>query len=94
MRFTPPPENLVRAEVVEGVRARAAMAADALHLSGVACFRALMHAEYADLVLIEVEAVPDLAPGSDLYQQARSARLSADCATNFYAACEAFFSCA
>ena len=71
VRFTPPPEHLVRAEVIEGVRARAAMAADALHLHGAASLRALMHAEYADVVIIEAEALPDLTLGSDLYQQAR-----------------------
>ena len=72
MRFTPPPPELVRAQVLEGVRARAQMAADALRLSGAATLRALMHAEYADLVVVEAEAFPDLSPGSDLFQQVRA----------------------
>ncbi|CAL8461852.1 g1383 [Coccomyxa elongata] len=70
VRVTPPPEGLVRGDVLAGVRARAEMVADALGLNGVALLDALMHAETADLVLIEANAIPDLSPSSDLYQQA------------------------
>lgn len=78
MRVTPPPEALVRGDVLAGVRARAEMVADALGLNGAALLDALMHADTADLVLIEANAIPDLSPSSDLYQQARP-RLSLDC---------------
>ena len=58
--------------MLAGVRARAEMVADALGLNGVALLEALMHAESADLVLIEANAIPDIAPSSDLYQQVLS----------------------
>ena len=61
--------------------ARAQMAADALRLAGVARLRALMHAEYADLVVVEAEALPDLSPGSDLYQQVAAQNLELRCTT-------------
>ena len=69
VRVTPPPGDLVREDVLAGVRARAEMVADALGLNGAASLEALMHAESADLVLIEANAIPDISPGSDLFQQ-------------------------
>ena len=72
VRVTPLPGTLVREDVLAGVRARAEMVADALGLNGVALLEALMHAESADLVLIEANAIPDIAPSSDLYQQVLS----------------------
>lgn len=71
VRVTPPPEALVRGDVLAGVRARAEMVADALGLNGAALLDALIHADTADLVLIETHAIPDLSPSSDLYQQVR-----------------------
>jgi len=69
VRVTPPPDALVRADVLAGVRMRAEMVADHLGLNGAALLEALVHAETADLVLIEAHAVPDLSSSSDLYQQ-------------------------
>ena len=69
VRVTPLPESLVREDVLAGVLARAEMVADALGLNGAALLEALMHAESADLVLIEANAIPDISPSSDLYQQ-------------------------
>ncbi|MBC7971607.1 MAG: hypothetical protein H7Z11_16035 [Verrucomicrobia bacterium] len=72
VRVTPPPPNLVREDVLAGVLARAEMVADALGLNGAASLEALMHAESADLVIIEANAIPDISPSSDLYQQVPS----------------------
>lgn len=69
MRLTPPPASLVREDVLQGVRMRAEMVADALGLNGVAQLDALMHAESADLVVVDAHAIPYLDMSSDLYQQ-------------------------
>ena len=69
MRFTPPPAHLARPEVLKGVRDRATMVADALGLNGVAQLDAFMHADSADLVLVNAHAIPDMSPASDIFQQ-------------------------
>ena len=69
MRVTPPPADLVRGEVLEGVRERARMVADALGLNGLAQLDAFMHAESADLVVVAAHAIPDMSSSSDLFQQ-------------------------
>lgn len=69
MRFTPPPAHLARPEVVRGVCDRAKMVADALGLNGVAQLDAFMHADSADLVLVNVHTIPDMSPASDIFQQ-------------------------
>lgn len=72
MRLTPPPASLVREDVLQGVRMRAEMVADALGLNSVAQLDALMHAESADLVVVDAHAIPYLDMSSDLYQQVRT----------------------
>ena len=69
MRFTPPPAHLARPEVLKGVCDRAKMVADALGLNGVAQLDAFMHADSADLVLVNAHAIPDMSPASDIFQQ-------------------------
>ena len=69
MRVTPPPAHLVRGEVLEGVRERARMVADALGLNGLAQLDAFMHADSADLVVVAAHAIPDMSSSSDLFQQ-------------------------
>jgi D-alanine-D-alanine ligase-like ATP-grasp enzyme len=69
VRLTPPPAALVREDVLQGVRMRAEMVADALGLNGLAQLDVLMHAETADVVVVEAHAIPYLSPSSDLWQQ-------------------------
>ena len=69
MRFTPPPAHLARPEVLKGVCDRAKMVADALGLNGVAQLDAFMHADSADLVLVNAHAIPDMSSASDIFQQ-------------------------
>lgn len=69
MRFTPPPAHLVRPEVLQGVCDRAKMVADALGLNGVAQLDAFMHADSADLVVVNTHAIPDMSASSDIFQQ-------------------------
>ena len=69
MRFTPPPAHLARPEVLKGVCDRARMVADALGLNGVAQLDAFMHADSADLVLVNAHAIPDMSSASDIFQQ-------------------------
>ena len=69
MRCTPPPAHLARPEVLQGVCDRAKMVADALGLNGVAQLDAFMHADSADLVLVNAHAIPDMSPASDIFQQ-------------------------
>lgn len=51
---------------------RAELVADRLGLAGVASVDAFMNADTAELIVLEADAVPSLAPSADLLQQARA----------------------
>jgi hypothetical protein len=60
---------VVPAEVLAGAAARAELVADRLGLAGLAAIDAFMNADTAELIVLEADPVPSLAPASDLLQQ-------------------------
>ncbi|KAK9846551.1 hypothetical protein WJX81_006432 [Elliptochloris bilobata] len=70
LRLTPPPEEAVPAEVLAGVARRAELVADRLGLAGMASVDAFMNADTAELIVLEADVVPSLAPSAELLQQA------------------------
>jgi len=60
---------VVPAEVLAGAAARAELVADRLGLAGLAAVDAFMNADTAELIVLEADPVPSLAPASDLLQQ-------------------------
>jgi len=67
--FHTPTSSSGAAEVLQGVCDRAKMVADALGLNGVAQLDAFMHADSADLVVVNTHAIPDMSASSDIFQQ-------------------------
>ena len=73
LRLTPPPEEVVPAEVLAGAARRAELVADRLGLAGLASVDAFMNADTAELIVLEADVTPSFAPAADLLQQVRSA---------------------
>ncbi|KAK9819932.1 hypothetical protein WJX72_004090 [[Myrmecia] bisecta] len=70
INLTPPPPDFVRPEVLNSVKARVELVADQLGLSGLARVDAFMHADTAEIIVIEVNTIPGMTPSTVLMQQA------------------------
>eukprot|EP00798_Chlamydomonas_sp_ICE-L_P023288 gene23288-30524_t len=70
MYLTPVPEIIASDITLREAMARAEAATDKLCLTGIARLDAFMHVTTGELIVIELETLPDLGPDSILYQQA------------------------
>ena len=70
VRVTPPPPSLVPDAVMDGVRARVELAADALGMAGGAVLTAFVEAQHAEIIVADVAATPPLHRGGALLGQA------------------------
>jgi len=67
--LTPPPEELISAASVREARSRVQMVADRLALSGAAVVGTFVSVANGDIVVVDVNCVPDFVPGAPLLQQ-------------------------
>ena len=67
--LTPPPEELISAASVREARSRVQMVADRLALSGAAVVSTFVSVANGDIVVVDVNCVPDFVPGAPLLQQ-------------------------
>jgi hypothetical protein len=73
--LTPPPEELISAASVREARSRVQMVADRLALAGAAVVNTFVSVANGDIVVVDVNCVPDFVPGAPLLQQVRSTLL-------------------
>ena len=76
--LTPPPEELISATSVREARSRVQMVADRLALSGAAVVSTFVSVANGDIVIVDVNCVPDFVPGAPLLQQVE-ALLAPEC---------------
>lgn len=69
VHLSPIPPAVASASALDAARERAVAIADHLGLSGLARVDAFMHADTGELVVLEVDVLPDLSAGSPLYVQ-------------------------
>ena len=69
--LTPPPEELISAASVREARSRVQMVADRLALAGAAVVNTFVSVANGDIVVVDVNCVPDFVPGAPLLQQVR-----------------------
>ncbi|CAG9461042.1 unnamed protein product [Pedinophyceae sp. YPF-701] len=67
--LTPPPEDVISPAAIEGAQQRAAAVALAMSLRGVAVVDCFMQVDTGELVVMRVDPLPDLGPGSIALRQ-------------------------
>ncbi len=73
--LTPPPEELISVASVREARSRVQMVADRLALAGAAVVNTFVSVANGDIVVVDVNCVPDFVPGAPLLQQVRGSTL-------------------
>ncbi|WIA08499.1 hypothetical protein OEZ85_007934 [Tetradesmus obliquus] len=68
-QFTPPPQHILPAAAVEAVQAFAVALADGLGLRSIAAVDGFVNVDSGELVVLDVQQLPDLANGSAILQQ-------------------------
>lgn len=69
--LTPPPSEIVKPEVIEAARQRMESVADRFGLRGIASIDAFMHVETGEIIVMNIDPVPNFTEHSVLVQQVR-----------------------
>ena len=70
INITPPPENIVKPNILNLIKTRIEQLANKIGLEGYARIDAFMNTQTGDLIIIEINTLPGLTPSTVLYQQA------------------------
>jgi D-alanine-D-alanine ligase-like ATP-grasp enzyme len=70
INLTPPPSEIVSGAAMKTAQMKLELTAASLGLSGFARIDAFLHVDTAEMIIIEVNAIPGLTPSTVLFQQA------------------------
>ena len=70
VNITPPPSEIIKPEIVQGIKDRISKAANVLGVSGFARVDAFVDCNSGDVIIIECNTVPGMTPSTVLFHQA------------------------